>query len=186
MAIETGDADINQCPPGGTPTIRALSRLTGTSPKPLNPENGVTEPKVIAFIKESACIGCKLCIKACPVDCIIGAKKRMHTVIARECTGCTLCVPVCPTDCIDLVPAPLPAPTETPSLWPAFSREQTQKARRRTEQKLDRESVQEQRVQSARQVHPRETLQREIQAALLRKRQSRKDHRNLTHSTTDS
>jgi Na+-translocating ferredoxin:NAD+ oxidoreductase subunit B len=103
-AIAKGEADINQCPPGGEATIHALADLLDRDPKPLNPENGQLKPKTVAVIDEARCIGCTLCIQACPVDAIVGAPKQMHTVIARECTGCDLCVPPCPVDCIDMVP----------------------------------------------------------------------------------
>ncbi len=104
-AIAAGEADINQCPPGGEAGIRALADLLGREAKPLNPENGEEKPALVAVIDETVCIGCKLCIQACPVDAILGAPKLMHTVIAAECTGCELCLPPCPVDCIDLVPA---------------------------------------------------------------------------------
>jgi H+/Na+-translocating ferredoxin:NAD+ oxidoreductase subunit B len=103
-AIAKGDADINQCPPGGEATIQALADLLDRDPKPLNPENGVIKPKMVAIIDEPVCIGCTLCIQACPVDAILGAPKQMHTVIAEECTGCELCLPPCPVDCIDMIP----------------------------------------------------------------------------------
>lgn len=102
-AIARGEADINQCPPGGEATIRALAHLLDREPKPLNPQNGVEKPTVVAVIDESRCIGCTLCIQACPVDAIVGAAKQMHTVLAAECTGCELCLPPCPVDCIELV-----------------------------------------------------------------------------------
>ena len=104
-AIATGEADINQCPPGGAVGIRELALLLGREIKPLNPANGVEKPPVLAFIREAECIGCTKCIQACPVDAIIGAPKLMHTVLADLCTGCELCVPPCPVDCIDLIPA---------------------------------------------------------------------------------
>jgi electron transport complex protein RnfB len=103
-AIANGEADINQCPPGGEVTILALADLLDRDPKPLNPENGEIKPKMLAVIDEQRCIGCTLCIQACPVDAIVGAAKQMHTVIAAECTGCDLCRPPCPVDCIDMVP----------------------------------------------------------------------------------
>lgn len=102
-AIANGEADINQCPPGGETTIIALADLLDREPLPLNPDNGEVKPKMLALIDESRCIGCTLCIQACPVDAILGAAKHMHTVIATECTGCELCLEPCPVDCIDMV-----------------------------------------------------------------------------------
>jgi len=104
-AIANGEADINQCPPGGETTIIALADLLGRDVKPLNPENGIEEDiKTVVVIDEEICIGCTLCIQACPVDAILGAAKQMHTVITEECTGCDLCIPPCPVDCIYVVP----------------------------------------------------------------------------------
>ena len=103
-AIAAGEADINQCPPGGEEGIHKLSELLGVEPKPLNAEHGVTKPKSVAVIDENICIGCTLCIQACPVDAILGAAKHMHTIIAAECTGCELCIPPCPVDCISMAP----------------------------------------------------------------------------------
>ena len=105
-AIAAGEADINQCPPGGEAGIRALADLLGREPKPLNPENGEEKPRRIAVIDEAACIGCLHCRNACPVDAIVGAPQFMHTVIADECTGCELCVAPCPVDCITMRPLP--------------------------------------------------------------------------------
>jgi electron transport complex protein RnfB len=103
-AIAAGEAEINQCPPGGEATIKALADLLGQDPKPLNPEHGIHTEKTVVVIDEQACIGCTLCIQACPVDAIVGAAKQMHTVIASECTGCNLCIPPCPVECIHIVP----------------------------------------------------------------------------------
>jgi electron transport complex protein RnfB len=103
-AIAAGEADINQCPPGGETTIKALADLLGRDPKPLNPEHGEHKEKTVVIIDENVCIGCTLCIQACPVDAIVGAAKQMHTVIASECTGCNLCIPPCPVECIHVVP----------------------------------------------------------------------------------
>ncbi|GBG14119.1 electron transport complex protein RnfB [Novimethylophilus kurashikiensis] len=104
QAIASGEADINQCPPGGEPGVKALADLLGVEPKPLNAEHGTPKPKSVAVIDENTCIGCTLCIQACPVDAILGAAKHMHTVIASECTGCELCVAPCPVDCISMQP----------------------------------------------------------------------------------
>ncbi|MCP1726155.1 electron transport complex protein RnfB [Natronospira proteinivora] len=103
-AIAKGEADINQCPPGGESTIVALADLLDRDPKPLNPENGEEDVPKVAVIDEDVCIGCTKCIQACPVDAILGAAKQMHTVIEDECTGCDLCIEPCPVDCIDMVP----------------------------------------------------------------------------------
>jgi electron transport complex protein RnfB len=97
-AIAKEEADINQCPPGGEAGIQALADLLGREAKPLNPENGEEKPRTLVVIDEASCIGCTLCIQACPVDAIVGATKLMHTVIASECTGCDLCLPPCPVD----------------------------------------------------------------------------------------
>jgi electron transport complex protein RnfB len=105
-AIAAGGADINQCPPGGAAGVRKLAVLLGREAKPLNPANGKEQRRAVALIDEARCIGCTLCIQACPVDAIVGAAKRMHTVIAELCTGCDLCVPPCPVDCIDMLPLP--------------------------------------------------------------------------------
>lgn len=102
-AIAAGEADINRCPPGGESTIQALADLLDVEAKPLDEEVGEEKPKTLAVIDEQRCIGCTLCIQACPVDAILGAAKHMHTVIADECTGCELCVEPCPVDCIDMV-----------------------------------------------------------------------------------
>jgi electron transport complex protein RnfB len=107
-AIAGGEADINQCPPGGAAGIAALAALLGRAVIALNPQHGVDKPRELAVIDETRCIGCTLCIQACPTDAIVGAAKLMHTVIAAECTGCGLCVPPCPVDCITL-PALQPA-----------------------------------------------------------------------------
>ena len=103
-AIASGEADINQCPPGGEDGIHKLADLLGVDFKPLNEEHGVPKPKSVAIIDEKTCIGCTLCIQACPVDAILGSAKHMHTIIEKECTGCELCLPPCPVDCIDMVP----------------------------------------------------------------------------------
>lgn len=111
-AIAAGEVDINRCPPGGEATIHALADLLEVDPKPLDDECGTEKPKMLAIIDEQRCIGCTLCIQACPVDAILGAAKQMHTVIADECTGCELCLPPCPVDCIDMV-----EPVMTPDTW---------------------------------------------------------------------
>jgi len=102
-AIAKGEADINQCPPGGEAVIIALADLLDVEVIPLNAEHGEEkESKTVVYIDENTCIGCTLCIQACPVDAILGAAKHMHTVIESECTGCDLCIPPCPVDCIHI------------------------------------------------------------------------------------
>jgi len=109
-AIARGEADINQCPPGGDEGVARIAMLLGREAKPLNPANGLYRAPQVAVIDEAICIGCTKCIQACPVDAIAGASKLMHTVIASWCTGCELCIPPCPVDCIALVAvAELPA-----------------------------------------------------------------------------
>ena len=102
-AIASGAADINQCPPGGDENIHKLAELLGKEYKPLSEEHGVEKPKQVAIIDENICIGCTLCIQACPVDAIVGAAKQMHTIAEDLCTGCELCVPPCPVECISMV-----------------------------------------------------------------------------------
>jgi electron transport complex protein RnfB len=105
-ALAAGLVDLNRCPPGGATTIAALAWALGLEPKPLDPTcgDGRSSLWLTARIDEAACIGCTLCIQACPVDAILGAAKRMHTVIESECTGCELCLDPCPVDCIALAP----------------------------------------------------------------------------------
>ena len=102
-AIAGGEA-INRCPPGGQSTINALADLLDVEPEPLDAENGVEKPPMVAFVREEECIGCTKCLQACPVDAILGAAKQMHTIISDECTGCDLCVEPCPVDCIEMRP----------------------------------------------------------------------------------
>jgi len=125
-AIARGEAGIAQCPPGGAEGIQRLAALTGQPVVPLDPAHGAEGPLRLAVIDETWCIGCTLCIKACPVDCIVGAPKSMHTVIEPLCTGCELCLPACPVDCISLE-------TVTPgrSGWDAWSPAQADTARQR-------------------------------------------------------
>lgn len=129
QAIAAGEAGINQCPPGGVEGIARLAAATGLPALPLSGEHGVEGPRSIAVIDETWCIGCTLCIKACPVDCIIGSPKHMHTVIEDQCTGCELCIPACPVDCISLVPAHTDTPA--PTGWAAWPQAQADEARDR-------------------------------------------------------
>ncbi|MGH8192353.1 MAG: RnfABCDGE type electron transport complex subunit B [Rhodanobacteraceae bacterium] len=105
-AIARGEAAINRCPPGGAGGVRVLAKITGQREQPLDPECGSEAPPCVAWIDETACIGCTKCIQACPVDAIVGASRLMHSVIADRCTGCELCLPPCPVDCIAMVAEP--------------------------------------------------------------------------------
>ena len=125
-AIAAGDAAINRCPPGGAEGIARLAALTGRAPLELDPSCGDEGPRQLAVIDEDWCIGCTLCIKACPVDCIVGGPKAMHSVIDELCTGCELCIPVCPVDCIALQPV-----TGTRTGWQAWSAADADRARAR-------------------------------------------------------
>ena len=138
-AIVQGEADINQCPPGGTEGVERLAALTGKPALPLNPENGLEGPRTIAIIDEAWCIGCTLCIGVCPTDAIVGANKRMHTVVERYCTGCELCIPACPVDCISLEPMDVSL-----SGWAAWPQELADLARQRYDARtarLEREAL---------------------------------------------
>ena len=150
IAIAEGDADINQCPPGGNEGVARLAELLGVDTKPLNGDHGAPKPKARAVIDETVCIGCALCIEVCPVDAILGAAKHLHTVIAQECTGCELCILPCPVDCIQMQVVqsdrgtPIPCDLFDLSQHWASQRQQQQadKARERYEfrqQRLERE-----------------------------------------------
>lgn len=125
-AIADGSAAYNQCPPGGIEGVAALARLLGKPVIPLNPANGTERVRPVAVIDETICIGCTLCLQACPVDAIVGAAKQMHTVLPQLCTGCDLCVAPCPVDCIAMVEA-----TPGRTGWAAWSQEQAAAARAR-------------------------------------------------------
>lgn len=126
MALEA--APINQCPPGGQQGVRWLAEITGQTTSPLNPSYGVEGPRSVAFIDEDWCIGCTLCISACPTDAIVGSNKLMHSVIEDHCTGCELCLPVCPVDCIQMENV-----SELATAWDAWSQPLADNARKRYE-----------------------------------------------------
>ena len=126
QAITDGKAAINQCPPGGAEGVARLAALTGQPVQPLNPEFGAEGPMTVAVIDEDWCIGCTLCLKVCPTDAILGANKRMHTVIDVYCTGCELCIPVCPVDCIRMENV-----SGERTGWAAWSPQQANTARQR-------------------------------------------------------
>lgn len=133
QAIASGEAAINQCPPGGAEGVVRLAAITGLAVLPLSAEHGVEGPRTVAFIDEAWCIGCTLCIKACPTDAIVGSHKRMHTVIEPYCTGCELCIPVCPVDCIQLETV-----SGSATGWAAWSAPLAQQARQRYQQHRQR------------------------------------------------
>ena len=132
-AIAHNGAPINQCPPGGGEGIGRLAAITGQAVVPLNPANGLEGPRAVAIIDENWCIGCTLCIDACPTDAILGSNKLMHTVIEPHCTGCELCLPVCPVDCISLLNV-----TGSATGWAAWSQPQADNAKFRYELRSER------------------------------------------------
>ncbi len=137
QAIADGEAGINQCPPGGAEGIQRLAALTGQAVQPLDHRFGIEGPVTVAVIDEAWCIGCTLCIAACPTDAIVGVHKRMHTVVEPHCTGCELCLPVCPVDCISLEIV-----SGERTGWQAWTPEQAQQGRVRyteRQQRLARE-----------------------------------------------
>ena len=132
QAIAQQEAPINQCPPGGAQGIGRLAAITGQAVAPLNPQFGVEGPRSVVFIDEEWCIGCTLCIEACPTDAIYGTNKRMHGVIEEFCTGCELCIPVCPVDCILVEPVHSAEPGLAPLTgWDAWSQDLAHTARSR-------------------------------------------------------
>ncbi len=133
-AIAAGTAGYNQCPPGGVEGVARLAALLGKPVIPLNPVNGDERPRPLAVIDEQLCIGCTLCMQACPVDAIVGAPKQMHTVLSALCTGCDLCVPPCPVDCIAMVPV-----TGAQTGWDAWTQPQADAARARHDARLARQ-----------------------------------------------
>jgi electron transport complex protein RnfB len=128
QAVADGQAQINQCPPGGAEGIARLALVTGRPALPLNPENGIEGPRAVAVIDEAWCIGCTLCMPVCPTDAIVGSNKMMHTVLEPDCTGCELCVAVCPVDCISLENV-----TGERTGWQAWSSQQAERALERYE-----------------------------------------------------
>lgn len=135
-AVAAGTANYNQCPPGGVEGVARLAQLLGKPVIPINPVNGVERARPVAFIDEQLCIGCTLCMQACPVDAIVGAPKQMHTIVKDQCTGCDLCVAPCPVDCIAMIPV-----TGEATGWDAWTQQQADEARVRHDRRLARQAA---------------------------------------------
>ncbi|WP_028205741.1 electron transport complex subunit RsxB [Paraburkholderia nodosa] len=133
-AVAAGAANYNQCPPGGLEGVERLATLLGKPVIPINPDNGVERARPVAFIDEQLCIGCTLCMQACPVDAIVGAPKQMHTIVKDQCTGCDLCVAPCPVDCIAMIPV-----TGEATGWDAWTQQQADEARVRHDRRAARQ-----------------------------------------------
>ena len=181
-AISKDETNINRCPPGGDATIRGLAALLGKMGKPLAKDLAQYNGKQIALINEDICIGCVMCIKACPVDAISGASKTIHTVISSVCTGCKLCIPPCPVDCISLLAAEehdQAADSISTWRWPDYSPEQTRIARERTYARHNRLQVRakeksaEKRLKDIRKNAKPGQLKAEIAAAVARAKAKR-------------
>jgi len=178
-AIASGEADLNRCPPGGDAGVRELAALTGRPYQPLDPACGVERPHHVAVIDERLCIGCTLCIQACPVDAIVGARNQMHTVITELCTGCDLCLPPCPVDCIAMVAA-----VGADTTWDApradaarerYERRQARLAREKTEHAA-RPAARAPRAAPGAALPSAEAKRTAVQAALERARARRAAH----------
>ena len=167
-AIATSEADVNRCPPGGAEGVLRLARVAGRTASPLDPDCGSEAARAVAVIDEAACIGCALCLKACPVDAIVGAGKRMHTVIEALCTGCELCLPVCPVDCIALVGVSGEA-----TGWNAWSAEQADVSRSRYAEHRRREAGNARTAPAGAAATSEASRQRAVAAAIARARSAR-------------
>jgi electron transport complex protein RnfB len=171
-AIADGSADIDRCPPGDKVTLRALAGLLGRSPRPLDPAVGAHTPRTRALIDEDTCIGCRKCVDVCPVDAIVGARKLMHTVIAVDCTGCELCLPPCPVDCIRLEPA-----QPRGGRWPEYGDREVGRWRALADRRFARLAARRQPAREPRRPSPfpdRDTIRRDIRAAIARSRARRR------------
>ncbi|CAG9263697.1 Rnf electron transport complex subunit B [Paraburkholderia unamae] len=135
-AVASGAANYNQCPPGGAEGVARLAQLLGKPVIAINPDNGIERARPVAFIDEQLCIGCTLCMQACPVDAIVGAPKQMHTIVKDQCTGCDLCVAPCPVDCIAMIPV-----TGEATGWDAWTQQQADEARVRHDRRLARQTA---------------------------------------------
>ena len=183
LAISAESAPINRCPQGGDITLRALAKITGKPLVSLDKNCGTVGPLACAVINETLCIGCTLCIQACPVDAITGASKLMHTVITHECTGCELCVVPCPMDCIQMGPVThMRLDDEHPSPWPEYSSTMVIQARKRVEMKRSRSQ------QSAESLHndkaSTHAVMRDNILSSVKRTRARRENLNLKiHST---
>jgi len=192
-AMADGSASYNQCPPGGVEGVARLASVLGKPVIPINPVNGFERARPVALIDEQLCIGCTLCIQACPVDAIVGAAKQMHTVVRALCTGCDLCVAPCPVDCITMVEV-----TPGKTGWDAWTQEQADEARARHDFRAERlkrekeendarlaakaaaklkelESEEISEEQKAEQARKKAIIQAAIERARLKKEQAEKD-----------
>lgn len=192
-AIAAGSAPINQCPPGGAAGIAELAALLRRAVLPLNPANGAEKPLAVAVIDEALCIGCTLCIQACPVDCIVGAPTKMHTVIESQCTGCDLCLPPCPMDCIAMVPVQPPRAWMRADAKAARNRYAERNARRATEQDRNERRLAEKAVAKLAELDARDDLTAEqlarrksvVEGALARARARRAASTSPTPTATE-
>jgi electron transport complex protein RnfB len=192
-AIAAGSAPINQCPPGGAAGIAELAALLRRAVLPLNPANGAEKPLAVAVIDEALCIGCTLCIQACPVDCIVGAPTKMHTVIESQCTGCDLCLPPCPMDCIAMVPVQPPRAWMRAEAEAARNRYAERNARRATEKARNERRLAEKAVARLAELDARYDLTAEqvarrksvVEAALARARARRAASTSPTPTATE-
>lgn len=175
-AIAAGESGINRCPPGSDYTRNTLAQLLALEVTGLDPDCGSEAPRQLFYIDEQHCIGCTLCIQACPVDAIVGCAKKMHTVIADECTGCELCVPACPVDCIHSIRHPN-ADQNPSGKWPGYSEDEANHARRRIELRLQRLARLEQAAAAKRKTRESAKIRDEIAAAIERVRQKSKTDR---------
>ncbi len=162
-AIAAGEADIDQCPPGGAAGVRRIALLLGREEKPLNPAHGIERRRAVALIDEARCIGCTLCIQACPVDAIVGAAKCMHTVVAELCTGCDLCLAPCPVDCIAMLPL-----AQEEAAWTQAMADAARERHRFRQRRLERDAAERaERLARKAQRKPEQAMPEAKRAAIL-------------------
>lgn len=173
QALVDGTDTINKCAPGGHATMLALSELLGKEPLALDDERlNVSLKKQVAYIDPMGCIGCTLCIRACPIDAIIGANKLLHTVVEASCTGCELCLISCPTQCIVMAPDKTDAPT-----WVVGDiqlTKQAQKNRVEHDTKQARLALEEEKSKALRDKRTQKSrIKTDLNAALIRAQEKR-------------